>query len=73
MKWGEIEKSINQNQVRKLGEMKLKEKERKIHNMSKMRSGQILEDEIVGMGSEIPREETQNKYGDAARAIEIEN
>ena len=31
--------------------------------MSRMRSGQILEGEILGMGSEISKEETQNKYG----------
>ena len=31
--------------------------------MSKIRSGQILEGEIVGMRCEIQKEETQNKYG----------
>ena len=32
----------------------------------------ILENEMPGMGKEIPKEETYNKYGDAARKIEIE-
>ena len=68
----EIEKSIRRNQVGKVEEMKLKEKERKIYNMSKIRSGRILENEIAGMRKEIPEEETKNKYGDAARVIEIE-
>ena len=36
-----------------------------------MRSDQILENEIIGMMSGIPTEETQNKYGEAARGIEI--
>ena len=40
--------------------------------MSKIRSEQILENEIVGMRNGIPEEETKNKYGDAARVIEVE-
>ena len=41
--------------------------------MSKIRSGQILENVILGAKKEIPKEETDNKYGDAAREIEIGN
>ena len=32
----------------------------------------ILENEMPGMRKEIPKEETYNKYGGAARKIEIE-
>ena len=34
-------------------------------------SEKILENEMPGMRKEIPKEETNNKYGDAARKIEI--
>ena len=40
--------------------------------MSREASEKILENEMPGMRKEIPKEETNNKYGDAARKIEIE-
>ena len=41
--------------------------------MSKIRSEQILANEILGVRKEMPGEETDNKYGDSAREIEIGN
>ena len=67
----EIEKSIKRDQVRKVEGTELKERERKIYNMSKIRGEQILENEFVGVRKEIPEEE-KNKYGDAERVIGIE-
>ena len=40
-------------------------------NLPRERSGEIAEDEMPGMGGEIPKEETYNKYGDTSRKIEI--
>ena len=58
---GEINNLSKANQIRQLEALELKEKERGNHNIPKIRSGQILENEIVGMRNEIPKEETQNK------------
>ena len=40
-------------------------------SLSRAASELILENEMPGMRKEIPKEETYNKYGDAARKIEI--
>ena len=40
--------------------------------MSSSNSGKISENEMPGMRKEIPKEETFNKYGGAAREVEIE-
>ena len=41
-------------------------------NLPRMESEIISENEMTGMRKEIPKAETYNKYGDAARKIEIE-
>ena len=41
-------------------------------NLPRTASELNLENEMPGMRKEIPKEETYNKYGDAARKIEIE-
>ena len=43
----------------------------KNHNLPKEKSEQILENRMPGMRKEIPKKETQRKYGDAARKNEI--
>ena len=57
----EINNLSKANQIRQLEALGLKEKERKNHNAPEIRSGQILENGIVGMRSEIPKEETQKQ------------
>ena len=44
----------------------------KTKNLSRDASELISENEMHGVGKEIPKEETYNNYGDAARKIEIE-
>ena len=41
-------------------------------NLPCSKSEEISENEMPGMRKEIPKEETRNKYGDAAREIEID-
>ena len=43
-----------------------------MRHLSREASEKILENEMPGMRKEIPKEETYNKYGGAARKIEIE-
>ena len=73
--WKEMEEINNTqkvNQTDQLEALGFKTKA-KNHNLPKAKSEQILENEMPRMRKEIPKEETQkNKYGDAARKIEIE-
>ena len=71
--WGEMEEidhSLNVNQTDQLEALRFKLNTRK-QKLPRERSEQILENEMPGMRKEIPKEETQNKYGHAARKIEI--
>ena len=43
----------------------------KNHNLPKEKIEQIPENEMPGMRKEIPKEETQNKYGDASRKLKL--
>ena len=43
----------------------------KNHNLPKGKSERVMENEMPGVRKEITKEETQNKYGDDARKIEI--
>ena len=65
-----INNSQNVNQTHQLEAMRFKMKA-KNHNLSKEKSEQILENEMPGMRKAIRKEETQNKYGDDARKIDI--
>ena len=72
--WKEMEDINNLSKVNQIGQLEvleLKEKERNNYNLPKIRSEQILENGIIGMGEEIPKGGTKNKYGEAARRIEI--
>ena len=59
---GEINNSQKANQTDQLEAWRFK-MTAKNHNLPKAKSEQVPEDAIQGMRIEIPKEETQNKYG----------
>ena len=68
--WGEWKNVLSADEVDPL--VGLRFKFGKIRQLPREASEKILENEMPGMRKEIPKKETYNKYGDAARKIEIE-
>ena len=65
--WGEWKNVLSAGEVDPLIGLRFKLGKRK--NLSMEASERILESEMPGMRKEIPKEETYDKYGDAARKL----
>ena len=67
--WGEWKNVLSADEVDPL--IGLRFKFGKMKYLSRESSGKILENEMPGVGKEIPKEETYNKYGEAARKLKL--
>ena len=67
----EIQEANSADQIDQLNAFRRKMQSGK-RNLSRGGSGEILENEMPGMGDEIPKEETYNKYGGDARSNGID-
>ena len=63
--WGEIQEANCDGQIDQLEAFRF-EMQSVHRNLARGGSGEILENEMHGMGEEIPKGETYNKYGEGA-------
>ena len=68
---GGIQEVHSSDQIDQLNDLRLKMQSAKF-NLPRATSEKISENEMHGIRKKIPKEETYNKYGDAARKVEIE-